>query len=34
MGSYEISAEQAIESSIRLIKEGRVHGVKIEGGEE
>ncbi|KAJ5991114.1 hypothetical protein N7499_011658 [Penicillium canescens] len=34
MGSYEISAEQAIESSLRLVKEGRVHGVKIEGGEE
>jgi 3-methyl-2-oxobutanoate hydroxymethyltransferase len=34
MGSYEVSAEQAIESSLRLVKEGRVHGVKIEGGEE
>ncbi|KAJ5716158.1 hypothetical protein N7493_008069 [Penicillium malachiteum] len=34
MGSYEISPEQAVESSLRLVKEGRVHGVKIEGGEE
>lgn len=34
MGSYEVCAEQAIESSLRLIKEGRVHGVKIEGGQE
>ncbi|KAJ5772630.1 hypothetical protein N7520_003159 [Penicillium odoratum] len=34
MGSYEVSPEQAVESSLRLVKEGRVHGVKIEGGEE
>lgn len=34
MGSYEVCPEQAIESSIRLVKEGHVHGVKIEGGEE
>ncbi|KAJ5173335.1 hypothetical protein N7492_005928 [Penicillium capsulatum] len=34
MGSYEISPEQAVESSLRLVKEGHVHGVKIEGGEE
>ncbi|KAF4764048.1 hypothetical protein N7455_009944 [Penicillium solitum] len=34
MGSYEVCAEQAIESSLRLIKEGRVHGVKLEGGQE
>ncbi|KAJ5623812.1 Pyruvate/Phosphoenolpyruvate kinase [Penicillium lagena] len=34
MGSYEISPEQAMESAIRLVKEGRVQGVKIEGGEE
>ncbi|EKV12512.1 3-methyl-2-oxobutanoate hydroxymethyltransferase PanB [Penicillium digitatum] len=34
MGSYEVCAEQAIESSLRLVKEGRVHGVKIEGGQE
>ena len=34
MGSYEISPEQGLTSAIRLIKEGRVHGVKLEGGEE
>jgi len=34
MGSYEISPEQAMESAIRLVKEGRVQSVKIEGGEE
>lgn len=34
MGSYEISPEQALASSIRLIKEGRVHAVKLEGGAE
>ncbi|KAJ5495942.1 3-methyl-2-oxobutanoate hydroxymethyltransferase [Penicillium diatomitis] len=34
MGSYEVSPEQAVQSSLRFIKEGRVHGVKIEGGEE
>jgi 3-methyl-2-oxobutanoate hydroxymethyltransferase len=31
-GSYEISPEQAIESSIRLVKEGGAHAVKFEGG--
>ena len=34
MGSYEISPEQAIESAIRVIKEGRVQSVKLEGGAE
>lgn len=34
MGSYEISPEQAVGSSLRFVKEGHVHGVKIEGGEE
>lgn len=34
MGSYEVSPEQAVQSSIRLVKEGRVHAVKIEGDEE
>ncbi|KAF8243064.1 hypothetical protein K440DRAFT_606636 [Wilcoxina mikolae CBS 423.85] len=34
MGSYEISPEQAIKSSIRLIQEGRVQAVKLEGGAE
>ena len=32
MGSYEIAPEQALESSIRMIKEGRVQSVKLEGG--
>ncbi|KAH6679580.1 3-methyl-2-oxobutanoate hydroxymethyltransferas-like protein [Halenospora varia] len=34
MGSYEIAPEQALESAIRFVKEGRVHGVKLEGGAE
>lgn len=34
MGSYEIAPEQALESAIRIIKEGRVQGVKLEGGRE
>lgn len=33
-GSYEISPQQALTSSIRLIKEGRAQGIKLEGGEE
>ncbi|MGO4383938.1 3-methyl-2-oxobutanoate hydroxymethyltransferase [Specibacter sp. RAF43] len=31
-GSYEASPEQAIASSVRLMKEGLVHAVKMEGG--
>lgn len=34
MGSYEISPEQALTSSIRILKEGRVQAVKLEGGIE
>lgn len=34
MGSYEVSPEQALASAIRMIKEGRVQSVKLEGGEE
>ena len=34
MGSYEVSPEQALQSAIRLVKEGRVHAVKLEGGLE
>ena len=32
MGSYEISPEQGLESAMRMIKEGRVQAVKLEGG--
>ncbi|KAF7533586.1 hypothetical protein G7054_g6948 [Neopestalotiopsis clavispora] len=34
MGSYEISPEQALATAIRYVKEGRVHGIKLEGGAE
>ncbi|KAL0934264.1 3-methyl-2-oxobutanoate hydroxymethyltransferase [Colletotrichum truncatum] len=34
MGSYEIAPEQALETAIRFIKEGRVQSVKLEGGKE
>lgn len=34
MGSYEISPEQALASAIRLVKEGRMQSVKLEGGAE
>lgn len=34
MGSYEISPEQALETSIRMLKIGRMHSVKLEGGKE
>ncbi|KAI8631282.1 ketopantoate hydroxymethyltransferase-domain-containing protein [Xylariaceae sp. FL1651] len=34
MGSYEISSEQALATAIRFIKEGRIQGVKLEGGKE
>ncbi|KAI0996119.1 3-methyl-2-oxobutanoate hydroxymethyltransferase [Podosphaera aphanis] len=34
MGSYEVSPEQALVSAIRVIKEGRVQGIKLEGGQE
>nr|OQO21973.1 3-methyl-2-oxobutanoate hydroxymethyltransferase [Rachicladosporium sp. CCFEE 5018] len=32
MGTYELDARQATESAIRMVKEGGVHGVKLEGG--
>lgn len=34
MGTYEVSQQQALESAIRMMKEGRVHAVKLEGGAE
>ncbi|RKF81606.1 3-methyl-2-oxobutanoate hydroxymethyltransferase [Golovinomyces cichoracearum] len=34
MGSYEVSPEQALTSAIRMIKEGRVKAIKLEGGLE
>ncbi|KAF9890187.1 hypothetical protein FE257_006099 [Aspergillus nanangensis] len=34
MGSYEVSPEQGVQSAIRIVKEGRVQGVKLEGGVE
>ncbi|KAF2726152.1 putative 3-methyl-2-oxobutanoate hydroxymethyltransferase [Polychaeton citri CBS 116435] len=34
MGSYEISPDQALQTAIRMVKEGRVHAVKLEGGAE
>lgn len=34
MGSYEISPEQALASAVRVIKEGRVQSIKLEGGVE
>ncbi|KAL4922435.1 3-methyl-2-oxobutanoate hydroxymethyltransferase PanB [Aspergillus aurantiobrunneus] len=34
MGSYEVSPEQALQSAIRVVKEGRVQGIKLEGGAE
>ncbi|KAI1498147.1 ketopantoate hydroxymethyltransferase-domain-containing protein [Biscogniauxia marginata] len=34
MGSYEISPEQGLATAIRFIKEGRVQGIKLEGGKE
>ncbi|KAF2874309.1 3-methyl-2-oxobutanoate hydroxymethyltransferas-like protein [Massariosphaeria phaeospora] len=34
MGTYEIAPEQALESAIRMVKEGRVKSIKLEGGQE
>ncbi|KAI8714113.1 3-methyl-2-oxobutanoate hydroxymethyltransferase [Fusarium sp. LHS14.1] len=33
-GSYEKSTKHAIESAVRLVKEGGAHGVKLEGGSD
>jgi len=32
-GSYQVSPEQALTTSIRMMKEGLAHGVKLEGGQ-
>lgn len=34
MGSYEVSPEQALQSAIRFVKEGRMQAIKLEGGAE
>jgi 3-methyl-2-oxobutanoate hydroxymethyltransferase len=31
-GSYQVSPQQAVETSVRFMKEGRAHAVKLEGG--
>lgn len=31
-GSYEVSAEQALQTGIRFLKEAKAHAVKLEGG--
>ncbi|MGH7867141.1 MAG: 3-methyl-2-oxobutanoate hydroxymethyltransferase [Candidatus Dormibacteraceae bacterium] len=31
-GSYQLSPEQALATSVRFLKEGRAHAVKLEGG--
>lgn len=33
-GSYQESVEQAMNTSVRFIKEGHAHAVKLEGGEQ
>jgi 3-methyl-2-oxobutanoate hydroxymethyltransferase len=32
-GSYQLSPEQALATSVRFMKEGRAHAVKLEGGQ-
>jgi 3-methyl-2-oxobutanoate hydroxymethyltransferase len=34
MGCYEVSPEEAVKSAIRMVKEGRMQSVKLEGGIE
>lgn len=34
MGSYEVSTQQAVTNAIRMVKEGRVHAIKLEGGKD
>jgi 3-methyl-2-oxobutanoate hydroxymethyltransferase len=31
-GSYQVSVQQAVETGVRFMKEGRAHAVKLEGG--
>lgn len=31
-GSYQVSPQQALETAVRFMKEGRAHAVKLEGG--
>ncbi|HEV7978432.1 3-methyl-2-oxobutanoate hydroxymethyltransferase [Amycolatopsis sp.] len=33
-GSYQLSPEQALATSVRFMKEGRAHAVKLEGGRK
>jgi len=33
-GSYQVSSEDGVRSAIRLVKEGGVHAVKLEGGRD
>lgn len=33
-GSYQSNSEKALESSVRMMKEGGAHAIKIEGGKE
>lgn len=34
MGCYEVSPQEALKSAIRMVKEGRMQSVKLEGGVE
>jgi len=33
-GTYQSNAEKALESAVRMMKEGGAHAIKIEGGKE
>jgi 3-methyl-2-oxobutanoate hydroxymethyltransferase len=32
-GSYQVSPQQAVETAVRFMKEGRAHAIKLEGGQ-